>query len=70
MEVDMKQEIIMLLIFFGIIHSSSILIPRQERSGALCTIQSLMNMLSNMFIRQLATLIIILYFINLKNLFV
>ena len=57
----------MLLIFFGIIHSSSILIPRQERSGALCTIQSLMNMLSNMFIRQLATLIIIFVFYQFKK---
>ena len=62
----MKQEIIMLLIFFGIIHSSSILIPRQERSGALCTIQSLMNMLSNMFIRQLDTFIIIFVFYQFK----
>lgn len=34
----------MLLIFFGIIHSCSILIPKQERKSALCTIQSLMNM--------------------------
>lgn len=57
----------MLLIFFGIIHFCSILIPKQERKCALCTMQSLMNMLSNMFIRQLATLIIIFVFYQFKK---
>ena len=48
-----------LLLLFGIIHSSSILLPQQTQKSILCIAQSLMNILSNMFIRQISTLIIL-----------
>ena len=48
-----------LLLIFGLIHASSVFVPKQKKKGPLCITQSLMNILSNMFIRQIATLIII-----------
>ena len=48
-----------LLLIFGLIHASSVFVPKQKKKGPLCITQSLMNILSNMFIRQIAKLIII-----------